>query len=84
MVTHFAEEQAMAKLQFPGGIRLTEQELQGTGRGYKEGYRGRVSLAVVIETQHSAVDWLTNHIGVVDKELGRFILDKTGPAKQSA
>lgn len=87
VVTHFgAEEQAMARLQFPGrNSHITEHKsFKEQVAGIKKAIETGVSLAVVIETQHSAVDWLTNHIGVVDKELGRFILEKTDTAKKSA
>ncbi|MBI2413552.1 MAG: hemerythrin family protein [Deltaproteobacteria bacterium] len=87
VVTHFgAEDQAMAKLQFPGrNAHIAEHKsFKEQVAGLKKEVEAGANLAIVIQTQQSAVDWLTNHIGVVDKELGNFILQKTDPAKKSA
>lgn len=87
VVTHFgAEDQAMTKLQYSGRASHTAEHknFKEQVAGIKKAIEAGISLAIVIETQHSAVDWLTNHIGVVDKELGRFILEKTNPTKKSA
>ncbi len=87
VVTHFgAEEQAVARLQYSGrASHITEhKKFKEQVAGIKKDIEAGINLAVVIETQHKAVDWITNHIGVVDKELGNYILQKTDTAKKSA
>ncbi|MBI5644245.1 MAG: hemerythrin family protein [Deltaproteobacteria bacterium] len=79
VITHFgAEEQMMSKLQFKGRAShmIEHSTFKKQVSDIKKEVESGANLAVVIETQRKSVEWLTNHIGIVDKELGRFIIEK--------
>ncbi|HLC18144.1 MAG TPA: bacteriohemerythrin [Thermodesulfobacteriota bacterium] len=75
-VVHFeAEEQAMHKYGYPETLSHLEEHtkfIDDISRLEKEAKVG-VTSSHVIQTQRRVVDWLVNHIGSIDKELGAFL-----------
>lgn len=79
IIIHFdAEEQAMHKCNFPGTLSHLEEHTHFIDdvAALKEDSRSDgITTGLVIKVQSRIVEWLMNHIGTVDKELGRFILE---------
>ncbi|MBI5644094.1 MAG: hemerythrin family protein [Deltaproteobacteria bacterium] len=76
IVVHFeAEETAMSKNNFPGMLAHLAQHtrfIENISR-LREECRENISTGLVIKVQREVVDWLINHIGGIDKELGTFL-----------
>lgn len=76
---HFeAEEKAMAGQGFPGMDlhRLEHEKFKKELEDIKDEVKGGADLTLVLKVQEKVVDWLINHIGRVDKELGGFLSKK--------
>lgn len=81
IVTHFnTEENYMIRYNYPELVHHHEQH-QGFIAGFselkKELENEGPSSALVIKTQRKLSDWWTNHIALVDKKLGLFLVQKT-------
>lgn len=80
---HFnAEESAMLKYDYPGTLtHLAEHAkfIDDITRLKEEAASGPTT-SIVIKAQRRVVDWLLNHIGVMDKSLGAFLV-KAGEGK---
>ena len=76
VVVHFdAEEQAMHKYNYPDTLAHLEQHtlfVDHIASIRKDAANG-VSSGLVIRVQSRIVDWLLNHVGGIDKSLGKFI-----------
>lgn len=81
VVFHFAEEEKqMTQFNFPGlnshkteHTKFKTTALDLKSQLEKEG----PSATLAIKTQRILVDWLTNHIGKIDKILGEFLKTKS-------
>lgn len=76
-VVHFeAEEQAMNRCNYANTIgHLTEHTsfIEDVARLRKE-TENNVSAVLIVEVEKRVVDWVINHFGGIDKELGECIL----------
>lgn len=76
-VVHFeAEEQAMNKYGYPGTVShlAAHTRFIDDMAVLKGEFAKGPTTTLVIKVQRQVVDWLINHIGGIDKELGAFIL----------
>lgn len=84
IVIHFdAEEQVMHKFNYPEMLSHLEEHtnfIDDVAMLKEEAEKG-ISSGLVIKVQSRIVDWLINHIGSVDRDLGSFILRATGEEK---
>ncbi|MBI4950181.1 MAG: hemerythrin family protein [Deltaproteobacteria bacterium] len=75
-VVHFeAEEQAMGKFNYPQMVsHLAEHTrfIEDISKLSAECGKN-MTTGLVIKVQRQVVDWLINHIGGIDKELGKFL-----------
>ncbi len=77
-VVHFeAEEQAMNRYRYPGLIAHLAEHMGFIERvsALKDECGAGITTGSVIKVQRLVVDWLVNHIGGVDKALGKFLID---------
>lgn len=89
VVIHFDyEEQAMNRQGYPdmiphieAHIKFIEEIASLKGDLQKPGGGGDMKEAAE-RVMGQLVDWLENHIGGIDKELGAYLLDKTGRLKK--
>jgi hemerythrin len=79
IIIHFdAEEQAMHKCNFPGTLSHLEEHtlfIDDVAALKEDSRNDGITTGLVIKVQSRIVEWLMNHIGTVDKELGRFIIE---------
>lgn len=83
-VVHFeAEEKAMNKFNYPHMVKHLAEHTRFIEdiAALKEECKKGISTANVIQVQRRVVDWLINHIGGIDKQLGAFILRTEGEQK---
>jgi len=77
IVVHFAaEEEAMSKSQFPDmTTHLAEHTkfIEDVAK-LKQECSQEVSAAHVIRIKRTVIDWLFNHIGILDTKLGVYLL----------
>ncbi len=76
VVVHFdAEEQAMHKYDYPDTLAHLEEHTHFVDyvAGIRKDAANGVSSGLVIKMQSRIVDWLLNHVGGIDKSLGKFI-----------
>lgn len=80
VVFHFGEEEKqMTQFNFPGlnSHKAEHTKFKGTALELKSQLEKEgPSATISIKTQRILVDWLTNHIGKVDKTLGEFLKTK--------
>lgn len=78
--THFAaEEKLMTKHSYPGlAVQKAEHSkfIKDLADLHNEFNAAGASLPLLIQIQKKTVDWLTNHISRMDKELGKFLNEK--------
>ena len=76
IVVHFeAEEQAMSRFNYPQMVsHLAEHTrfIEDISKLSAECVEN-MTTGLVIKVQRQVVDWLINHIGGIDKELGKFL-----------
>lgn len=77
---HFnSEERLMMQYNYPGYNfqKLQHANFTKTLDAFqKEFSENGSNLTLMIKTNHLLVDWLVNHIGKTDKELGDYLQDK--------
>ncbi|HHU63320.1 MAG TPA: hemerythrin family protein [Clostridiales bacterium] len=77
---HFSfEEQYMIKYNYPGykAHRALHEEFKKNFSQLKDKLEeDGANTYIVILTNRVVIDWLNKHIGIVDKELGRYLKDK--------
>ena len=77
---HFTfEEQYMIKHNYPGykAHRSLHEEFKKNFSQLKDKLEeDGANTYIVILTNRVVIDWLNKHIGIVDKELGRYLKDK--------
>lgn len=82
VVTHFAEEERhMVASKYHGYAAhkaMHREFIESFGQLKKRIETDEIGLTTVISTNKLVVDWLTNHIRKVDRELGTFLRDKSG------
>lgn len=78
--THFREEEEiMQKNNYPDYVahkRIHEHFLKTVENHKKQVQDGDVNLSLVVKLYQELGDWLTKHIGLVDKKLGEFLSSK--------
>jgi len=80
VVSHFGnEERYMKRFRYPdyNSHKKQHEEFKEIFAGLKQEYESKGgSSAMAIEIQKKVGSWLRNHIGRVDKELGKFLGDR--------
>ncbi|MBI5492267.1 MAG: hemerythrin family protein [Deltaproteobacteria bacterium] len=87
VVVHFdAENQAMNKLQFKDrASHIAEHaDFKSKLADIKKAVEKGLDSALVIRIQKQVTDWLMEHIGKVDKVLGKFITESSQAAAKIA
>lgn len=83
-VVHFeAEEKAMGKFNYPHMVsHLAEHTrfIEDISKLSAE-CKDNISTGLVIKVQRQVVDWLINHIGGIDKDLGKFLANAESERK---
>ncbi len=80
VVTYFRdEEELQQKYGYPDYLKhkeMHERFLKEVTELKKTLEQSGSSLLLIMDINKKVIDWLVNHIGKVDKELGKFILEK--------
>mgnify|MGYP001326930100 CR=1 FL=1 len=80
VITHFSDEEELQKKHgYPKYLahkKLHDDFISGFGRLMERFDEQGPTLSIITSINKTVVDWLINHIGQADKEMGKFIKEK--------